>query len=273
MPELTCAESAASLLAAALARFEIVDLSTDVTLHEDGPFATRLDVLDPEPGARFLVERVVPHLAPEAVGRIDCSDLPDRAFLRHEMITLSTHAGSHIDAPGHYGPGVRGEEAINDAAPDLFIRPAVCFDAVRCSCDRVRWDDLPNVGRFDSLSGIIVLIRTGPAKALSVNLIDRLLDMGTRVIGVDAASLDGPFEQNIRAFVETHDRAALWPCHMLGRRRPFYQIENLTNLDRLPPEGFFVWAPPIRVRGATASWSRVIALVPADANGGSPCLS
>ena len=49
---------------------------------------------------------------------------------------------------------------------------------------------------------------------------------------------------------------------VLGRTRPYYQLERLSNLDQLPQEGFLVVAVPVLVGEATAAWSRIFALVP-----------
>ena len=66
----------------------------------------------------------------------------------------------------------------------------------------------------------------------------------------------------IERFLATGDPSLLWPCHMLGRHRPYYQIERLGGLDRLPATGFLVIAFPVRIDKATAAWTRAVALVP-----------
>ncbi|MEV6342325.1 cyclase family protein [Actinoplanes sp. NPDC051851] len=88
-----------------------------------------------------------------------------------------------------------------------------------------------------------------------------LLDLGIRVIGTDAFSLDAPFTHIIEKYRRTGDRADLWPAHMAGREREFCQVERLANLDSLPrPHGFTVSCPPVKVIGAGAGWTRAIAL-------------
>jgi cyclase len=73
---------------------------------------------------------------------------------------------------------------------------------------------------------------------------------------------DGAFRPMIERFLATGDPSLLWPCHMLGRHRPYYQIERLGGLDRLPATGFLVIAFPVRIDKATAAWTRAVALVP-----------
>lgn len=65
----------------------------------------------------------------------------------------------------------------------------------------------------------------------------------------------------IEAYRETGDASALWPAHIMGRDRPYLQIERLGNLDRLPrANGFTVSCLPIKLEHADAAWSRVVAI-------------
>ena len=60
-------------------------------------------------------------------------------------------------------------------------------------------------------------------------------------------------------------KAEFWESHFLGLEQPYLQIEKLANLDQLPqPHGFTVMAFPYKIRGASAGWTRVVALVEVD---------
>ncbi|MFI9507901.1 cyclase family protein [Nocardia sp. NPDC052566] len=243
-----------------LAEAEVVDLSSDLGNHAEGPFTTRIEALEPEPGAAFFCANVLPRIAAHAVGRLRAVDFPDGAFLRHEMVHASVHAGSHIDAPGHYGPAADGvRRDINDAPLRSFLGPGVLFDMAALDGAVVTRADVELPG--DTEPGSIVLIRTGGDKAIAPDVIEYLLDAGITVIGTDGASFDGPFEPMIERYLTDGDRGALWPAHVLGRHRPYYQIERLANLDKLPATGFFVIALPVLIAGATAAWTRAIAVL------------
>jgi cyclase len=253
-------------LARNLLACRIVDLSSDIGVHEAGPFQTRMDVIEAADGAHIFCDRVLPGLVPEAVGRLRPEHFPSTAFLRHEMVTASVHAGSHVDAPGHYGPpddGRRGH--INDAPLDFFVGRGVVLDV----SGTPGWQIEPHhikaaaeAGGIDDYDQSIVLIHTEHDKAISADVVEDLLDKGVRVIGTDADGFDGPFAPIIRRFLETADPAVLWPAHVVGRHRPYYQIERLRNLDLLPPTGSIVVAMPVLVEGATAAWTRAVAFVP-----------
>ena len=245
----------------------IVDLSNDVGQHADGPFRTEMDVLEPEPGTRFFCENVLPKLAPHTVGRFRPEDFPDGAFLRHEMVRASTHAGSHIDAPGHYGPSRDSSDRfINDAELGSFIAAGVSYDLTAVPGREIHLEHLRIPDRVATARGnsqrCIALLHTGGDKAIGADVIEAFLDVGVNVIGTDGASFDGPFAPMIENYLETGDQSVLWPAHVLGRRRPYYQLERLNNLNALPPDGFLVFALPVRIEGATAAWTRAIALVP-----------
>lgn len=244
--------------------YRIVDLSTDLSNHANGPFVTSIEVFQPTTGAGFFCDRVLPMIAPHAVGVLTPDSFPDGAFLRHEFVTASTHAGSHVDAPGHYGGADLDGGTIGDAPLSLFVRPGFVLDLVDEPDDVVEVRHLdPLLDRISACPSPIVLVNTGGNKAISAGAVDRLIDLGVHVVGTDGASFDGPFERMIDAFIGSGgDTGVLWPTHVLGRTRPYYQLERLSNLDQLPQEGFLVVAVPVLVGEATAAWSRVFALVP-----------
>ena len=251
---------------AGLRACETIDLSKDVNLHRpESPFRTRMEVLEAKPGAVFFAEKMMPSHFPEGAGKIKPEAFPDAAFLRHEMLTISTHAGSHVDAPGHYGGPLEESSFIGAAALSEFIAPGFYIDGTEVEGDEVRWEHVkPQLDEYgiSDVKGHIALLRIGHHRAIGVDVVDKLYDMGVRVMGTDHDSFDGPFDRMLRIYLKTNDSSVLWPCHMLGRTKPYYQLENLMNLEKLPRKGFLVMALPILVGGATASWSRVVAFVP-----------
>jgi kynurenine formamidase len=95
-----------------------------------------------------------------------------------------------------------------------------------------------------------------------------LVDRGVRLIGIDAWSLDRPFNVMI-AEAKAGNRAQLWESHLLGREKEYSQIEKLCNLGLLPqPYGSTVLALPVKVERASAGWARVVAVFDADAGDG-----
>ncbi|MGC9436288.1 MAG: cyclase family protein [Methanomicrobiales archaeon] len=74
------------------------------------------------------------------------------------IITISSHAGTHIDAPGHFCPGGKPVSAV--LAPETILAPAVCIDLPREGDAPIAAGDL-----LPFLPGIrdagALLIRTG----------------------------------------------------------------------------------------------------------------
>jgi kynurenine formamidase len=91
------------------------------------------------------------------------------------------------------------------------------------------------------------------------------VDRGVRLIGIDAWGLDRPFDV-MADEAKAGDTDQLWESHVLGRTKEYCQIERLANLELLPrPTGFTVYAFPYLIEGASAGWTRVVAIYEEEA--------
>ena len=88
-----------------------------------------------------------------------------------------------------------------------------------------------------------------------------LTDRGIRVVGTDAWGWDLPVSINRKLFEETGDPSIVWEGHKAGTDVGYCQIEKLQNLEDLPDAGFTVACFPTKVRGASAGWTRAVAIV------------
>jgi kynurenine formamidase len=196
-----------------------------------------------------------------------------------ERATISTHSGTHVDAPYHYAATSAGRPArtIDEVPLHWCFGPGVVLDMThkRAGASILADDvqrELERIGH--ELRPLdIVLVRTDVSRhferpgyereqpGLRLSATEWLVDHGVRLIGIDAWGLDRPLEVMV-AEADAGDREQLWESHFLGRRKEYCQIEKLTNLDQLPPDGFLVSALPVKLADAGAAWSRVVALVP-----------
>ncbi|MEM5313835.1 cyclase family protein [Paraburkholderia sp. JHI869] len=87
-----------------------------------------------------------------------------------------------------------------------------------------------------------------------------LLEHGVRLTGTDAWSWDAPFSYTARKIAETGDTSLIWEGHKAGRNIGYCHLEKLHNLEALPPDGFMISCFPRKIRGASAGWTRAVAI-------------
>lgn len=210
---------------------------------------------------------------------IDHRDFPDQMGLSLMMYSLTTHTGTHIDAPYHYGwhsGGAEKQKTVTDIPLSWCYGRGVLLDF----SDKKTLIDSTHVQQklldIDHIltAGDIVLINTGAYKnigkreyftdyqAIDKSALAWLIAQGVRTIGTDAFSFDRPFCDMIDDYKKTGNKNALWPAHFLGRDHEYLQIERLGNLEDLPSStGFQVCCFPIKLKNADAAWSRVVAIL------------
>ena len=206
-------------------------------------------------------------------------DLPDGEGWAVESLTLSTHNGTHMDAPWHYhsttDDGRIPAPSIDEAPLDLFMRPGVKLDfrakphgSLVSAAEIVA--ELARIGH-DLQPLDIVLVQSGAVYGTE-NFVDQgcgmgadatlwLTERGVQVVGTDAWSWDAPFSHTAERWTETRDASIIWEGHKAGRIRPYYQIEKLTNLDAVPATGFTFCCFPVKIARASAGWIRAVAII------------
>ncbi len=209
---------------------------------------------------------------------LEKEDLPDGEGWAVEMLELSTHNGTHMDAPWHYhsttDDGANPAPSIDEAPLDRFFRPGVKLDFSHLPHGHVVTaaeleEAFENI-RYDLQPLDIVLIQSG-AEYGTDNFTDQgvglgaeatlwLTECGVEVVGTDAWSWDAPFSHTAKRWAETRDPSIIWEGHKAGRIRPYYQIEKLTNLAALPPHGFTFSCFPVKIERASAGWIRAVAI-------------
>ncbi len=225
-----------------------------------------IDYTTPQQGAQ-MTERMI---------GLGASYWPDGVGWAVESVTLSTHSGTHVDAPAHYGPAAQGETRTIDRVPLRW-----CFsDGVLLDMTyKKRGEGITDEDVQKALATIgytlkpydIILIRTDTSKhfkepgydmlhaGLRRSATEWLVDQGVRLIGIDAWGIDRPFDVMVQE--AKAGESQFWESHLLGRQKEYCQIEKLANLDQLPkPFGFKVAAFPVNLKGASAGWSRVVAI-------------
>ena len=87
-----------------------------------------------------------------------------------------------------------------------------------------------------------------------------LLESGVRLTGTDAWSWDAPFSYTAKKYAATGDASLIWEGHKAGREIGYCHLEKLHNLEALPSSGFTIACFPCKIRGASAGWTRAVAI-------------
>jgi len=88
-----------------------------------------------------------------------------------------------------------------------------------------------------------------------------LLERGVRLTGTDAWSWDAPFVHTAEKYKQSKDASLIWEGHKAGRDIGYCHLEKLHNLEAVPADGFTVACFPMKIRGASAGWTRAVAIL------------
>jgi kynurenine formamidase len=201
---------------------------------------------------------------------------PGGWFYASNAFCAPEHGGTHLDAPIHF---FEGRQTADQVPLDRLVAPAVVID-VRdrtasdpdyrlTAADVTAWER--RHGRI--AAGSIVLLHTGwgarypdrlryfgddtPGDASRLHFpsygedaaLLLVRERGVAALGVDAASID-------------YGQSTDFRVHRVAAEANVPGLENLANLDQLPPRGALVIALPMKIEGGSGGPLRAIALLP-----------
>jgi arylformamidase len=164
-------------------------------------------------------------------------------------ISMSMHAGTHIDAPRHYADGAPSVEALDlniligpARVVSLSARDEITREALRAA--------LPG-----DLAGLAVLVHTRASEAngeifdpsfahFTPQAAEWLGTAGVRLVGTDAPSVDGADGIELTA-------------HKAFYSAGIYILENLV-LRGVPDSDYQLTALPLKIAGADGAPARVV---------------
>lgn len=208
------------------------------------------------------------------------TDLPGGEGWAVEKLKISSHNGTHLDAPYHYHSTMDGGAraiTIDEVPLDWCLQPGVKLDFRHLEDGQVATaadvaDELARIGHQLSPLEIVLVntragerhgeddyIHTGCGLGREATLF--LLNKGVRVTGTDAWSWDAPFSATAKRFKETRDPSLIWEGHRAGMEIGYCHLEKLANLEALPATGFTVSCFPFKIKGASAGFTRAVAIM------------
>jgi len=181
------------------------------------------------------------------------SDTLKGAEYELSRITMSSHAGTHIDAPSHF---IRGGKSIDRYNAGDFVLSAVVLNIA----------DPEKVGHAEIMLGEIeagdaVLLKTNNSRSglvssgrfsahyvyLSPDAADLLVAKKVAMVGIDYLSVD-----------RSGDEAM--PVHKKLLASGVLILENI-NLANVPPGRYIILCPPLKIRAESAP-TRAILIKP-----------
>jgi kynurenine formamidase len=195
-----------------------------------------------------------PGTAPLSI--VKTATLDDVGFEERNII-MSSHAGTHMDAPAHM---IRDGQSLDRFPVDHFMGPAIVIELPAVSSLPIKVTDLePHQNRIEAVE--FVLLYTGWDRfwgrpdyftrfpVLDMAAASWLGLFALKGLGIDTPSFD-------------RDNSTNYPIHNLLLSRGIVLIENLTNLKRLQRVPFTLSCFPLPIKQADGSPVRAIAIVP-----------
>jgi len=176
-----------------------------------------------------------------------------------ELLFLSSHTGTHLDAPYHF---IENGLKIHEIGLTRLVREAVLIMSKKKANQSITKNDIQ---KFEKKHGKIpknstVVFCTGWQKmlhndsyfiknpGLSEAAAKYLVSKKTNLVGIDSPSIDFKGSQR-------------FSVHHIFSKNNILIVENLTNLEKIKSSEFHFVVLPLKLKGATGSPVRAIAFV------------
>ena len=171
-----------------------------------------------------------------------------------EALFMSTHTGTHMDAPSHFAPG---KPSIDRISASKFVAEAAIIRIPKKANELVEADELRNneIRKNDA-----VVIATGWEKkiraknymtenpGLSADAARFLVRKDVSIVAIDGPSIDAGADPAFSA-------------HKLLLSKNVLVVENLCNLDRIKEQRFMFIMAPLKLQSSSGSPVRALAVL------------
>jgi kynurenine formamidase len=176
-----------------------------------------------------------------------------------ELLFLSAHTGTHIDAPYHF---LKKGQKIHQITTKRLITEAVLVKIRKGPNQAITKDDIQKFekkyGKIDD--GSTVIFHTGWQKnlekksyflknpGLAISAAKYLALKKINLVGIDSPSID-------------LGKDSKFSVHHILAKNGILIVENLANLEKIHSEKFHLIVAPLKLKNATGSPVRAMALV------------
>ena len=176
-----------------------------------------------------------------------------------ELLFLSSHTGTHLDAPYHF---LEKGSKIHEISLKKLVSEAVLIKSRKKRNETITKTDIQKFekkhGKIESFSSVIFL--TGWQKnlqkkyyftknpGLSASAANYLASKKVSLVGIDSPSID----------LGTDSKFSV---HQIFAKKGILIVENLANLEKIKSSKFHLVVLPLKLKGATGSPVRAIAFV------------
>ena len=176
-----------------------------------------------------------------------------------ELLFLSSHTGTHMDAPHHF---LEKGAKIHEISLKKLVSEAALIQSRKGSGESITKTDIQKFekksGKIDGFSSVI--FQTGWQRnlqkkyyftknpGLSVSAAKYLASKKINLVGIDSPSID-------------LGKDAKFSVHQIFAKKGILIVENLANLDKIKSSKFHLVVLPLKLKNATGSPVRAIAFV------------
>ena len=176
-----------------------------------------------------------------------------------ELLFLSSHTGTHMDAPYHF---LEKGAKIHEISLKKLVSEAALIQSRKGSGQSITKTDIQKFekksGKIDGFSSVI--FQTGWQRnlqkkyyftknpGLSVSAAKYLASKKISLVGIDSPSID----------LGKDDKFSV---HQIFAKKGILIVENLANLDKIKSPKFHLVVLPLKLKNATGSPVRAIAFV------------
>ena len=175
-----------------------------------------------------------------------------------ELLFLSSHTGTHIDAPYHF---LKKGQKIHQITTKRLVTEAILIKIRKGANQSITKMDIQKFekknGRIDD--GSTVIFHTGWQKnlkkesyflenpGLALSAADYLSSKKINLVGIDSPSID-------------LGKDSKFSVHHVLAKSGILIVENLSNLEKIHSEKFHLIVAPLKLKNATGSPVRAMAL-------------